>query len=81
MRYRLRKIADGLVASVEKPVVDSGALAGETDQHRSGHHLSRLAAGKKVNRPRGVARIRRGKIALQRRDLRVGGRGRIEFGE
>ena len=71
MRHCFRKISHGLITSVEEPSVDAGALAGERNQHRGGDHLPRLATGEKVDRPRGVARIRRGKIALQRGNLCV----------
>ena len=80
-RDRLGQVADRLVALLEQPVVDAGALAGERAQQAGRNDLARLAAGQKIDRPRRIGGVGQGQVGAQRAHF-VGGRGaRIEGAE
>ena len=82
VRDGLGEVADRLVALVEQPVVDAGALAGERASSTSfGTTWRGLPPARKYTAQAASAGAALGEVALERLDLGVGRGGRVELGE
>src|SRR5258705_10829664 len=78
---RFGEVADRLVRLLEQPFADAGDPAGERTQQRGRNDLARLAAGEKVNGPRGIGARGAREVTLQCVDFRERRGARIELGK